>query len=405
MKTRSEPSRHTSKNTPRSNSKNSSVRLAYPGRQSLRQIRTSVQPISFVLAGECGRARPGGWSNRLIHADNLAALCALCRDSDVAGNVTLADLDPPFSTDQQYRSGAQRTATVSSSKRDRLAYEDHLTSAAYLEFLRQRLLLLKDLLADRGSIYVHIGSQMAHCVRVLLDEVFGPENFLNEIVRVKCNPKNFQRRAYGNIKDTVLFYSKTGRHVWNESREPMAEEEIARLFARRDARGRRYTTTPLHAPGETDKGPTGAPWKGMHPPRGRHWRSDPAELTRLDQQGGIEWSGTGNPRKKIYADDVAHAGKKRQDIWTFKDPQYPSYPTEKNLPLLETIVLASSNPGDLVLDCFAGSGTTLVAAEKHGRRWIGMDSSSLAIKAARRRLSAIDGYRAFVLLKAEPARR
>ena len=119
----------------------------------------------------------------------------------------------------------------------------------------------------------------------------------------------------------------------------------------------------------------------------------------------MEWSSTGNPRKKIYADDVAQAGKKRQDIWSFKDPPYPSYPTEKNLPLLETIVLASSNPGDLVLDCFAGSGTALVAAEKHGRRWIGVDSSSLAIKATRRRLAASEGCRAYVLLKAEPASR
>jgi len=172
-----------------------------------------------------------------------------------------------------------------------------------------------------------------------------------------------------------------------------------------DADGRRYTTTPLHAPGETAKGPTGTLWKGMRPPRGRHWRSDPAELTQLDEQGGIEWSSTGNPRKKIYAADVARVGKKRQDIWVFKDPQYPAYPTEKNLRLLETIVLASSNPGDLVLDCFAGSGTTLAAAEMHGRRWIGVDSSPLAIQQTCRRLQGMAGFHAFALMKPKLRRR
>ena len=384
--------------------KSREVRLAYGKKQSLRQILSATGKISFTTVGEYGSARLGSWRNRLIHGDNLAALSALGRDPEIARKVTFAYLDPPFATDQQYRSGSRRTATVSSSRSDRLAYEDRLSSAEYLEFLRQRLLLLRELLTDSGSLYVHIGSQMAHYVRILLDEVFGRENFLNDIVRIKCNPKNFHRRAFGNIKDTVLFYSKTGRHVWNESREPMTEEEIERLFPRVDSKGRRYTTTPLHAPGETAKGPTGTAWKGMRPPRGRHWRSDPAELTQLDQQGRIEWSSRGNPRKKIYAEEIVRAGKKRQDIWAFKDPQYPSYPTEKNLQLLETIVLASSNPGDLVLDCFAGSGTTLIAAETHGRRWIGIDSSPLAVQTTHQRLLGIEGCRAFELMKLQQVR-
>ena len=400
MKPRSKPSQ----STPKSTLKNSEVRLVYPKKQSLRKILSSTRHSSFVVAEKWGRPRPDGCCNRLIHGDNLAAMGALARDTDVASKVTLAYLDPPFATDQQYRSGSRRTATVSSSKRDRLAYEDRLSSGEYLEFLRQRLMLLRILLAESGSIYVHIGSQMAHYVRVLMDEVFGRENFLNEIVRIKCNPKNFHRRAYGNIKDTVLFYSKSGNHVWNESREPRTEEEIERLFPRLDSRGQRYTTTPLHAPGETVKGPTGAEWKGMHPPRGRHWRSDPAELTQLDEQGRIEWSSRGNPRKKIYAADIVRAGKKRQDIWAFKDPPYPSYPTEKNLQLLETIVLASSSPGDLVLDCFAGSGTTLVAAALHGRCWIGIDRSPIAVHKARQRLLAIEGCQAFELMKLKPGR-
>jgi adenine-specific DNA-methyltransferase len=343
--------------------------------------------------------RPASWRNRLIHADNLAALRLLAGDPHVLGKVTLAYLDPPFATDQTYRSGEFRTATVSSSRADALAYTDNLRSAAYLDFLKARLLLVRTLLADTGSVYLHIGPQMVHYVKVLMDEVFGPRNFLNEIARIKCNPKNFRRAAYGNVKDSLLFYSRSGRHVWNEAREPITRRDVARLFPRVDSQGRRYATTPLHAPGETRNGPTGAAWKNLFPPRGRHWRYDPAELTRLDAEGLIEWSSSGNPRKKIYADQVIRAGRKRQDIWTFKDPPYPSYPTEKNLRLLETIVLTSSNPGDLVLDCFAGSGTTLVAAEIHHRRWIGIDDSPLAISAACTRLEALAGCAPFSLIE------
>jgi adenine-specific DNA-methyltransferase len=373
------------------------IQLDYGDKKSLRQILSEVQAAEFTTEELAGQAS-GGWRNRLVHGDNLAALGALCRDRDVAGKVTLAYIDPPFATDQRYRSGL-RSATVSSSKRDCVAYDDLLSNASYLEFLRQRLLLLRELLTDEGSVYVHIGVRMAHYVRVLMDEVFGQERFLSEIVRIKCNPKNFHRRAYGNIRDTILFYSKTGQHIWNESREPMSTEEINRLFPRLDSQGRRYTTTPLHAPGETAHGPTGAVWKGMRPPRGRHWRARPAELTQLDQEGRIEWSARGNPRKKIYADTAALAGKKRQDVWTFKDPQYPTYPTEKNLQLLETIVLTSSNPGDLVMDCFAGSGTTLIAAEMHGRRWIGVDSSGIAIREATARMRRLETGPTFAVVR------
>jgi adenine-specific DNA-methyltransferase len=177
----------------------------------------------------------------------------------------------------------------------------------------------------------------------------------------------------------------------------MTEEDIKRLFSKVDKDGRKYITTPLHAPGETRNGPTGQPWKGLKPPKGRHWRYSPDELDRLDEHRLIEWSSTGNPRKIIYADEVLAKGKKRQDIWEFKDPPYPTYPTEKNLEMLKMIIEASSNPDDIVLDCFAGSGTTLVAAEEMGRRWIGIDDSKVAIGAARKRLGLIKNHSAFGL--------
>ena len=122
----------------------------------------------------------------------------------------------------------------------------------------------------------------------------------------------------------------------------------------------------------------------MKSPKGRHWRTDPAILEEWNGQGLIEWSANGVPRKKIFLDEKE--GKKVQDIWEFKDPQYPQYPTEKSLGLLKFIVEASSNEGDLVLDCFAGSGTTLVAAQLLNRNWIGIDKSDAAIRVTQKRL-------------------
>ena len=127
----------------------------------------------------------------------------------------------------------------------------------------------------------------------------------------------------------------------------------------------------------------------MRPPRGRHWRTDPAILEEWDNQGLIEWSANGVPRKKIFLDEKE--GKKVQDIWEFKDPQYPRYPTEKSLNLLKFIVKASSNEENLVLDCFAGSGTTLMAAQSLNRHWIGIDESESAIEVVQKRMKELPG--------------
>jgi len=321
--------------------------------------------------------------NKLIHGENFAALKALL--PEYRGQVALVYIDPPFATNTNFRIGNGRTATVSSSNGDALAYSDQLRGDAYLAFLRARLILLRELLADNGSLYLHIDYKRGHYVKVLLDEVFGQKNFRNDITRVKSNPKNFPRKGYGNIKDLILFYAKAREIIWNDPQVPLSESDKERLFRKVDAAGRRYTTIPLHAPGETINGNTGQEWQGLRPPRGRHWRSEPAVLEELDRQGLIEWSANGVPRRKIYADEKA--GKRMQDIWEFKDPPYPAYPTQKSLELLNFIIAASSNPGDLVLDCFCGSGTTLVAAQSQGRRWIGIDHSAAAIAAARARLA------------------
>lgn len=322
-------------------------------------------------------------NNILIHSDNLQGLQYLLNNG-YGNKIDLVYIDPPFATGGNFTITDGRASTISNSRKGKVAYSDVLQGKAFIDFLRERLILIKDLLSDKGSIYLHIDYKIGHYVKVMMDEVFGIENFRNDITRIKCNPKNFERIGYGNIKDMILFYTKTNTPIWNEPRQPYTQQDLETLFAKKDKNGRRYTTVPIHAPGETDNGKSAQPFKGIYPPKGRHWRTDVATLEKWDAEGLIEWSDKGNPRKKIFADE--RDGKRVQDIWEFKDPMYPVYPTEKNLDLLELIIKTSSNVESIVMDCFAGSGTTLKAAQKLGRNWIGIDQSDLAINAITEKL-------------------
>lgn len=324
--------------------------------------------------------------NILIHGDNYDALAWLAKDKKICGKIRLVYIDPPYGTKQEFTFSGDRFSTISRMNGGKLAYSDSLTGEDYLKFLSGRLTRIRDLMMDEGVIFLHIDSKMGHYVKVLMDKIFGPKNFINDIARVKCNPKNFSRKGFGNIKDILLFYSKSKNYLWNDPRQTIDITNDHTRFRSIDADGRRYTTTPLHAPGETLKGATGATWRGIRPPKGRHWRYSPDRLEDLDKRGLVEWSSTGNPRKKIYAEDVIKAGIKMQDIWVFKDPQNPKYPTEKNLEMLKMIVSATSSEGDIVMDAFCGSGTTLFAAQSLKRIWIGMDSSEQAIHICEKRL-------------------
>lgn len=365
--------------------------IFFPNKQTEQEILSERSNVEFKKTDKFKPQQKklfnSDWENRLYFGDNLNVLRKLV-ETGMKGKVRLVYIDPPFAKDREFKINEDHSAVKQFSRKGKEAYKDKILGGQYLSFLQKRLVLLKELLAEDGSIYLHIDSAMGHYVKVLMDEIFGRERFINDIARIKCNPKNFKRAAYGNIKDMILFYSKGKDYIWNDPREEYSEEEIKRLFPKTDEDGRRYTTYPLHAPGETENGPTGQTWKGMEPPEGRHWRAKPEELTELDEQGLIEWSRTGNPRKKKYAEEKKKEGKKRQDVWEFKDPAYPDYPTQKNLDMLKTIVEASSNEGDLVLDCFAGSGTTLIAAEELDRRWIGIDNSKSAIDTCIERITS-----------------
>ena len=327
------------------------------------------------------------WENLLIKGDNKEVLKKLLDNKKIAQKVSLIYIDPPFATNREFKNGKNRSSHISISKGE-IAYKDNLLGEEYLKFIKDRLILLKDILAEDGSIYFHIDKKIGHYVKIVMDEVFGQDNFINDITRIKCNPKNFKTTAYGKVTDMILFYRKNNeKYIWNNPRQPMPEEDIERLYPKTDKDGRRYTTTPIHAPGETNDGATGQPWKGMEPPEGRHWRYSPEKLTKLDEEGMIHWSSNGNPRKKRYAESARSKGKKRSDLWEFKDPQRPTYPTEKNRDMLKTIIKASSNPDDIVLDAFCGSGTTLLAANELNRKWIGIDESEEAFRVSKNNLS------------------
>ena len=358
------------------------MQLNYPNKKTEQQIFDSIPNITLEQINNSDSP------NLLIQANNLVALKQLITQYNLAGKIDLIYIDPPFATNNTFTITDGRASTISNSKNGNVAYSDTLKGFEFIEFIRERLVLLKMLLSDKGSIYLHIDYKIGHYVKIVMDEIFGIENFRNDITRVKCNPKNFARKGYGNIKDLILFYSKSDNLIWNEPKTPYTEEDKIKLFPKTEKDGRRYTTIPLHAPGETQNGKTSQAFKGILPPKGRHWRSDVVILEQWDNDGLIEWSNNGNPRKKIYFDE--QEGKRMQDIWEFKDPQYPVYPTEKNADLLDIIVKTSSNEDSIILDCFAGSGTTLKSAQTNGRQWIGIDQSNEAIKAIITKLDGVE---------------
>lgn len=351
--------------------------LSWPGkreRSELLERAPSSEPLRPIMTG----APSVQQHNRIVWGENSEALRQLLCEPELRGQVQLIYIDPPFATGKSFECRAQQQG-----------YEDTLTDGSFLDFLYERLLLLRELLSQDGSIYLHLDQNMIFEAKLLLDEVFGRRNFRNLITRKKCNRKNYTKKQFGNISDHILFYSKSEEWIWNRPFEAWSEEKATREYPCREKDGRRFKKVPIHAPGVRN-GATGQPWKGMVPPPGKHWQYTPDRLDAMNEAGQIYWSPTGNPRKKIYLDQSP--GLPVQDLWM--DQQDPfnqnaritGYPTEKSISLLARIVQASSLPGGLVLDAFMGSGTTLEAAAALGRKYIGIDASPTAIEATLKRL-------------------
>ena len=355
--------------------KASPVTLHYEG-------KTPAEKILALPAPDIKRVHSPkiyGGEGRLYFGDNLPVLAALSQDPTVKGKVKLVYIDPPFAT---------RTAFHSRSLAH--AYEDTLIGSDFIEFIRQRLILIHAVLAEDGSLYFHLDEKMIFHCKLILDEIFGASNFRNCIVRKKCNPKNYTRKQYGNVSDYILFYSKSENYIWNRPFEEWTEDRAKEYQYVEEGTGRRFMKVPVHAPGLRN-GETGKEWRGMMPPPGKHWQYTPAKLDEYDAKGEIFWSSNGNPRRKVYLDGNQGIGV--QDIWmNFRDAHNQNvcitgYPTEKNPQLLRRIIRASSNPGDLVLDAFSGSGTTVAVSSEEGRRWIGIDNSREAVETMLKRFT------------------
>lgn len=366
-------------------------RIEYEGKASESEIIRATPAADLNSVEQVGASQEA--RNLLIEGDNLPALKALYEDDSIRGEVELVYIDPPYSTDRVFSTKAFYYRDDVDIEKGKFAYEDDLSGGEYLEFLRERLIILKELLSDNGSIYLHLDEEAAFSVKILMDEIFGEDKFVNWITRRKCSSKNYTRNKYGDITDYIMYYSKSDNPIWNRPYREWGEEHAKKEYPKKEEEtGRRFKLVPIYAQGERN-GKTAESWKGMDPPEGKHWFTTPKKLDKLDEEGRIYWSRNGNPRKKVYLDESD--GVPYTNLWmNFRDAHNQNvdvtgYPTEKNQDMLEMIVGASSNEGGLVLDCFCGSGTTLAAASNLGRQWIGIDSSELAIEVSRDRLSEI----------------
>ena len=341
-------------------------------------------------------AADAAWINRLIYGDNLLAMAALLAGDEqtpsLRGKVDLIYIDPPFDSKADYRTKVTLPGVELEQKPtviEQFAYSDTWSdgTASYLAMITPRLILMRELLADTGSIYVHLDWHVGHYVKIVMDEVFGKECFENELIWQKCNSKNFTQFGYSNIHDSLYFYRKNIRGTFEPDYIPLDEEYVERSYRHKEADGRRYRILPLHAPGISG-GKTGDPWQGLIPPAGNHWRYVPETLDEMQRAGLIVMSSNNVPGYKKYLDDSD--GIRPGTIWTDLKQLPPSekvgYDTQKPEELVARLIKSSCPPNGLVADFFGGSGTTAAVAEKLGRRWITADLGKPACMVMRKRL-------------------
>lgn len=366
--------------------KKTPIEVIYSGKKTEKEI-LSLKPKDYKTIAKINGKRNN--NNFFYFGDNLDGLLTLL-NSDLKGRIELIYIDPPFATELNFVSKEQQHA-----------YSDILAGAEFVEYLRERLVIMRELLSKTGSIYVHLDSNMAFTMKLIMDEIFGEKNCRAFITRKKCSTKNYTRNTYGNISDYVMFYSKSNKYTWNRPYQPWEIDKMFEQYPCIDEKtGRRYKKVPIHAPGIRN-GETGKEWKGMMPPKGKHWQYTPDKLDEMDKAGEIYWSPTGNPRRKVFCEP--DKGIPIQDIWLdYRDSinqatKTTGYPTEKNYNMLKMIVGASSNEDDFVLDCFSGSGTTLGASYELKRKWIGMDNSIESLKAILKRFTTgVEAYGDYV---------
>lgn len=363
-------------------------RLVYDGKLTREEVlaQTPAAPWQLVRSFCAERPHEDDWRNLLVWGDNLLALRELLADQrgpnrfGTRGKIKLIYIDPPFATRQDFMKDKEK------------AYRDKVLGSQFIEFVRRRLILLREVLADDGSIYVHLDTKKGHYLKAILDEIFGEENFQNEIIWQRTNSHN-ETGQFGRVHDSIFFYTKAEDHIWHPKRVSFSEVQLKRY--RRDENGRLFTTQDLCA--ERRNSDSGKfKWRGTMPPPTRGWGYKIEQLEQWWAEGRIATKKDGTPRMDgliVYLDKTD--GQAPQSIWTDvgrvanTSAERVDYPTQKSEALLERIIEASSDDGDIVLDCFAGSGTAPAVAEKLGRRWIAMDCGKLAIYTTQKRLFSL----------------
>jgi adenine-specific DNA-methyltransferase len=345
-----------------------------------------------------GPASDISWINRLIYGDNLLAMAALLAGDEqtpsLRGKIDLFYIDPPFDSKADYRTkitlpggDVEQKPTVV----EQFAYSDTWAdgTASYLAMIVPRLCLMREMLSARGSIYVHLDYHVSHYVKTVLDDIFGKEKFLNEIVWQRFN-YHADANRFGIVHDYLLFYSKSPDYLFNKQFTELKEEYQESHFTQAEADGRRFRLDNATAPAH---GKTGKPMKFgdrvLEPPAGTMWRWKQENIDVLMAAGKIVFTGTGRPAVKRYLDEsVAAVHTLWQDIKPLNSQanERLDYNTQKPEALLERIIKASSDEDSIVADVFGGSGTTAAVAEKLGRRWIVSDLGKPACMIMRKRL-------------------
>ncbi len=359
---------------------------------------TANERQGHLAVGAMPSSRLETGQNRLIYGDNLLAMAALLAGDETTpslrGKIDLIYIDPPFDSKADYRTKVVLPGVELEQKPtviEQFAYSDTWAdgTASYLAMITPRLILMRELLSDSGSIYVHLDWHVGHYVKIVLDEVFGKDNFRNEIIWRRSYSHN-DGNKFGAIHDTLFFYAKANNYHFKSVFVPRSEEETAEEYPNIcEITGKRYKSVSMNAAGQGEPRTFGE--RGLlNPPSGRHWVWSQDRINQAVAEGKIFFSSTGTPRYKQYADDIE--GKQVQDLWfdfmaiSSRSNEGLEYGTQKPEKLLTRIIQASCPENGLVADFFGGSGTTAAVAEKLGRRWITSDLGKPACMVMRKRL-------------------
>jgi adenine specific DNA methylase Mod len=347
-----------------------------------------------------------GWTNKLIWGDNKIILSSLKNgplreEIESHGGIKLIYIDPPFDVGADFSMDIEigdDTFTKKPNVLEEIAYRDTWGRGAdsFISMIYERLILMRDLLAEKGSVYVHCDWRMVGALRTVMEEVF--RNIENVISWKRSAIAAGVKTQWRNSQDFILYFSKSGQHTFNPQFGEYSESS-KKHYSRRDDKGV-FRVVPLMASGRSAGG-TGKSWRGVDPNRrgknGMHWLKQIDVLEKLDADGLVVWNSEGIPELKYYLDEAK--GVYISDFWDDIDvinsmaDEYQGYNTQKPEALLERIIKASSNENDVVADFFCGSGTTAAVAEKLNRKWICSDLGKFAIHTTRKRLIGVQRER------------